>query len=189
MAISKDLKVSKLLSGLVRGSIPASLFTAGIILTYGYVTGLIYSVGDPRQLTPIFAGIIFGTIVFSLVGFGLKRTRSNLLSLTILSTVFLIAAYGTIFLYSLAVNNTDILIVAFLITSPAMAVSQLIGDSHLRFSFPTRLILGSVQAILVIVFVFVFALEYELQGQVNLYLGPLIFLLLSTAYLVAIKLL
>jgi hypothetical protein len=189
MTISKESKGSKLLSDLVRVSIPASVFTTGIVLTYGYVTGLIYSVGDPRQLTPIFAGIIFGTIVFSLVGFGLKRTRSNLLSLTILSIVFLVAAYGIIFLNSLAVNNTDILIVAFLITSPAMVVSQFIGNSNLRFSLLTRLILGSVQAILVIVLVFVFALEYELQGQVNLYLGPLIFLLVSAAYLVAIKLL
>lgn len=178
----------RFIPGLVTEPIPASILTAGIVLTYGYVSGMIYGVGDPRQLTPIFAGIIVGTIVFSLIGFALKPARSSLLSLTILSVVFLVAGYAIIFFNSFALDNTNIMIVAFLITSPAMAVSQLVARSDVHFSIPVRLTFGSVQAVLVIVFIFVYAFEYELQGQLNLYLGPLIFLLLSVAYLAAIKL-
>jgi hypothetical protein len=188
MTASTESRSSRIMAGLLRGAIPASIFTSGILLAYGYATGLIYSVGDPRQLTSIFGGIIFGTIVFALLGFALKPNRTNLLSLTILSTVLLIAGYSIIFLNSFALNNTNIMTVAFLISSPAMAVSQLVGRFVHGHSLLLRLSLGAVQAVLVIVFVFVYALEYEVHGQLNLYLGPLIFLLTSVIYFIVIKL-
>jgi hypothetical protein len=188
MTNSIESKGSRIVAGLLRGALPASILTSGILLAYGYATGLIYSVGDPRQLTSIFGGIIFGTIVFALLGFALKPNRMNLLSLTILSTVLLIAGYSIIFLNSFALNNTNIMIVAFLISSPAMAVSQLVGRFIHGLSLLLRLSMGAVQALLVIVFVFVYALEYEVQGQLNLYLGPLIFLLASVVYFIVIKL-
>ncbi len=188
MTTSIERRSSRIITGLLKGALPASLFTSGILLSYGYATGLIYSVGDPRQLTSIFGGIIFGAIVFALLGFALKQNRMNLLSLTILSAVLLIAGYSIIFLNSFALSNANIMIVAFLITSPSMAVSQLVGRYFPNFSLMLRLSLGAVQAILVIVFVFVYALEYELQGQINLYLGPLIFLLISVVYFIVLKL-
>ena len=187
MTTASEKKVGKTISGLVRGAIPGSLLTTGILLSYGYVSGIIYSIGDTRQLIPVFTGIIIGAIVFSLVGFILRPTQINIISLTIFSLVLLIAAYAIISLNSLVLNSTNMLIVAFLMGSPAMAVSQLVGNSPAHYSLLKRVVFGSVQAVLVIVFIFVFSLEYEMQGQVNLYFGPLFFLVLSLVYLIVTK--
>jgi hypothetical protein len=187
MTTASEKKGAKTLSGIIRGAIPGSLLTTGILLSYGYVSGIIYSIGDTRQLIPVFTGIIIGAIVFSLIGFILRPTQINIISLTIFSLVLLIAAYVIISLNSLVLNSTNMMIVAFLMGSPAMAVSQLVGDSSAHYSFIKRVIFGSVQAVLVIVFIFVFSLEYEMQGQVNLYSGPLLFLALSLAYLIVLK--
>ncbi|MEM0135240.1 MAG: hypothetical protein QXU18_08465 [Thermoplasmatales archaeon] len=174
-------------SGIIRVPVPASLFTTGIVLTFGYATQLIYTVGDTRQLTPIFAGLIIGTIIFSLVGTLIKFTRKNLLSLTLLSGIFLIAAFAIIYVNSLVISNSNLFLIAFLIGSPAMAVSQLVGSLVQPISTLRRAIFGSVQAVLIITFIFVYALEYELRGQVALYIGPLIFLIISLLYLALIK--
>ena len=188
MSPLNESRGSRVASGLLKGAIPASLFTSGILLAYGYATGLIYSVGDPRQLTPILLGIILGTVVFSMLGFSLKPGRTNLISLSLLSAVLLISAYSIIYLNSYALSNGSITVVAFLISSPSMAVSQLVGRSLKVLPPALRLSLGTIQAVLVILLVFVYALEYELHGQVDLYLGPLIFLTASVIYFIAMKL-
>ncbi|MGC8562702.1 MAG: hypothetical protein ACP5UZ_05790 [Thermoplasmata archaeon] len=174
-------------SGLVRGSFPASLLTTGIVFTFGYATGVIFTIGDTRQLIPVFAGIIIGSILFSIVGFVIKTNKLNLLTLTLLSVLFLVVAYVIIFLNSLVIDNTNFLIIAFLMSSPAMAVSQLMGLSSKSYSVFSKISFGAVQAVLTILLVFVFSLEYELHGQVNLYFGPLIFLLLAIIYLAVVK--
>ncbi len=173
----------KFLSGLALVPIPAAIFTSGVVLTYGYASGLIFSIGDTRQLTPIFTGIIIGSIIFSLIGFLLKSSLQNLLSLTVLTVILLVASSVIIYLNSLVLNSTNAMIVSLLMGSPAMAISQLLRSRSEVFSRVARLVFGAVQGILIIVFIFVYAVIYELQGQVNLYLGPLIFLVVSLVYL------
>ena len=176
-------RTMKFLSGLALVPIPAAIFTSGVVLTYGYASGLIFSIGDTRQLTPIFTGIIIGSIIFSLSGFLLKSSLQNLLSLTVLTVILLVASSVIIYLNSLVLNSTNAMIVSILMGSPAMAISQLLRSRSEVFSRVARLVFGAVQGILIIVFIFVYALIYELQGQVNLYLGPLIFLVVSLVYL------
>ncbi len=176
-------KTMKFLSGLAVVPIPAAIFTSGVVLTYGYASGLIFSIGDTRQLTPIFTGIIIGSIIFSLIGFLLKSSLQNLLSLTVLTVILLVASSVIIYLNSLVLNSTNAMIVSLLMGSPAMAISQLLRSRSEVFSRVARLVFGAVQGILIIVFIFVYAVIYELQGQVNLYLGPLIFLVVSLVYL------
>lgn len=187
MSDKRSPRTSKTLSGLIREPIPASIFTTGIVLTYAYATGYIFSIGDPRQLTPVLTGLIVGSILFSLIGFAVSPTRIGLLSLTVLSSIFLIVAYVIIFLNSLVLNNTNLLLVAFLMSTPAMPVSQLVGRLSSHFSIGRRLLFGSVEGVLIIVLVFAFALEYEMNGQINFYLGPLLFLSISLVYLVLDK--
>ncbi|MCL4412824.1 MAG: hypothetical protein M1526_05680 [Candidatus Thermoplasmatota archaeon] len=176
-------RTMKFLSGLALVPIPAAIFTSGVVLTYGYASGLIFSIGDTRQLTPIFTGIIIGSIIFSLIGFLLKSSLQNLLSLTVLTVILLVASSVIIYLNSLVLNSTNAMIVSLLMGSPAMAISQLLRSRSEVFSRVARLVFGAVQGILIIVFIFVYAVIYELQGQVNLYLGPLIFLVVSLVYL------
>ena len=176
-------RTMKFLSGLALVPIPAAIFTSGVVLTYGYASGLIFSIGDTRQLTPIFTGIIIGSIIFSLIGFLLKSSLQNLLSLTVLTVILLVASSVIIYLNSLVLNGTNAMIVSLLMGSPAMAISQLLRSRSEVFSRVARLVFGAVQGILIIVFIFVYAVIYELQGQVNLYLGPLIFLVVSLVYL------
>ncbi len=176
-------KTMKFLSGLAVVPIPVAIFTSGVVLTYGYASGLIFSIGDTRQLTPIFTGIIIGSIIFSLIGFLLKSSLQNLLSLTVLTVILLVASSVIIYLNSLVLNSTNAMIVSLLMGSPAMAISQLLRSRSEVFSRVARLVFGAVQGILIIVFIFVYAVIYELQGQVNLYLGPLIFLVVSLVYL------
>ena len=176
-------RTMKFLSGLALVPIPAAIFTSGVVLTYGYASGLIFSIGDTRQLTPIFTGIIIGSIIFSLIGFLLKSSLQNLLSLTVLTVILLVASSVIIYLNSLVLNSTNAMIVSILMGSPAMAISQLLRSRSEVFSRVARLVFGAVQGILIIVFIFVYAVIYELQGQVNLYLGPLIFLVVSLVYL------
>ena len=173
----------KFLSGVALVPIPAAIFTSGVVLTYGYASGLIFSIGDTRQLIPIFTGIIIGSIIFSLIGFLLKSSLQNLLSLTVLTVILLVTSSVIIYLNSLVLNGTNAMIVSLLMGSPAMAISQLLRGRSEVFSTVARLFFGAVQGILIIVFIFVYALIYELQGQVNLYLGPLIFLVVSLVYL------
>lgn len=180
-------RIRKFITGLARGSFPAALLTTGIVFTFGYATGVIFTIGDTRQLIPVFAGIIIGSLLFSIVGFVMKSDKMNLLTLTLLSLLFLAVAYVIIFLNSLVIDGTNFLIIAFLMSSPAMAVSQLMRLSSKNYSVVSKLSFGLVQAVLIILFVFAFALEYELHGQVNLYFGPLIFLLLSIVYLSVAK--
>ena len=176
-------RTMKFLSGIALVPIPAAIFTSGVVLTYGYASGLIFSIGDTRQLTPIFTGIIIGSIIFSLIGFLLKSSLQNLLSLTVLTVILLVASSVIIYLNSLVLNSTNAMIVSLLMGSPAMAISQLLRSRSEVFSRVARLVFGAVQGILIIVFIFVYAVIYELQGQVNLYLGPLIFLVVSLVYL------
>lgn len=173
----------KFLSGVALVPIPAAIFTSGVVLTYGYASGLIFSIGDTRQLIPIFTGIIIGSIIFSLIGFLLKSSLQNLLSLTVLTVILLVTSSVIIYLNSLVLNGTNAMIVSLLMGSPAMAISQLLRGRSEVFSRVARLVFGAVQGILIIVFIFVYALIYELQGQVNLHLGPLIFLVVSLVYL------
>ena len=175
------------ISGLVRGSFPAALLTTGIVFTFGYATGVIFTIGDTRQLIPVFAGIIVGSILFSIVGFVIKSNKLNLLTLTLLSVLFLLVAYVIVFLNSLVIDNTNFLIIAFLMSSPAMAVSQLTGLSSKSYSVLSKVSFGAVQAVFIILLVFVFSIEYEMYGQINLYFGPLLFLLLSIIYLAVLK--
>ena len=177
----------KFISGLVRGSFPAALLTTGIVFTFGYATGVIFTIGDTRQLIPVFAGIIIGSILFSVAGFVIKANKLNLLTFTLLSGLFLAVAFVIIFLNSLVIDATNFLIIAFLMSSPAMPVAQLMKLSSKSYSILSKVGFGTLQGVLTILFVFVFSVEYELHGQVNLYFGPLIFLLLSIIYLAVVK--
>ncbi len=187
MSKSPDSRIKKVLSGLLRQPIPASLFTTGIVLTYGYASGLIFSIGDTKQLIPIFLGIILGSVVFSLLGFVIRLGVAGLIYVTAISVVLLAASYVLIIINSLALNSIEMVVVAFLMGSPATPVSLLVRNKSRDFSRSTRLMFGSLQAMLVILFIFAYSLIYELQGQVNLYLGPLIFLVISLLYLLVAK--
>ncbi len=183
MTKKPDSRSKRVLSGLLRGPIPASLFTTGIVLSYGYASGLIFSIGDTRQLIPIFAGIIAGSIVFSLLGYLTRSSVTSLTYVTAISVLLLAASYVVLIINSLALNGTEMVVVAFLMGCPAMPVTLLVRSRSREFSGRLRLMFGSIQALLVILFIFAYALIYELQGQVNLYLGPLVFLVISLLYL------
>lgn len=173
---------------ILREPIPASLLTVGIILSFGYASGLIYSIGDSRQLPHIFLGLVAGTLVFSVVGFIIGKSTKNLVITTIISSALLGVAYAVIAVDTLVVDDFSLFIISILISSPSMPVSQLLAHPRQRITTWKNLMSGIVQAVLVIFLIFIYAYEYELKGQVDLFIGPLLFLVISVIYTLILKL-
>lgn len=179
----------KSLAGLAGFALPGSLFSAGTLLWFGYASQLVYTIGDTRQLEPLFLGIIAGSMVFSLVGYLTRPTLAVLSLETLVASLLLAASYATMALNSFVLGGTLILGVSFAMTSALAPVGTLLRLNRRNYSAPARAAFGTAQGLLTILLVFLYAFYYETGGQLNFFVGPLVLLLLSlVSFLVLLRL-
>jgi hypothetical protein len=173
------LNVKRFVFGLLGQSILGSIFSTGLLLSFGYSSQLVYTVGDTRQLEPLLFGIIAGSILFSLVGHLVKPTWRSLSVETIVSLLLLAGAYALIVANSLVLDGTLILVISFLMTSVCAPVGTALRLPRGTYSIPSRAVFGVTHAVLVILFVLAYSIYYEEGGQVDFFVGPLAFLAVS----------
>lgn len=173
--------VRNVLRGIPRGPLTASLFSTGVLLTYGYASQMIFTVGDVRQLEPLFLGVIVGVLFFSLLSYVLRADRRYLGAGVIVSVILLVSAYAIIVVNNWVLGGTLLLVISIMMTSVYLPVSTFVNLDRNEFSFGARMVFGILQSVFSILFILVYAVYYELTGQMNFYIGPVIFLLLSLA--------
>jgi hypothetical protein len=179
MAENNRSGVVNVIKGVLLKSVPGSLFSTALLLSYAYASQLIYTIGDVRQLGPLFLGVVVGAVLYSLVAFLLKPTYGLLLTATAVSSVLLTAAYLMMVRYSFVLDGTIILVVTLMLTSIYLPVGIFLDLGRPAHLTGGRAILGVSQSLLSILFILLFSIYYEETGQLNFYFGPLIFLLLS----------
>lgn len=173
------MRGKKSVLGLLSLAIPGSFLSTAILLSYGYSSQLVSTIGDTRQLDPLFLGIVVGSLLFSLAGYLARPTWPALSLETLVASLLLAASYAIMVANSLILDGTLILAVSFLITSPLAPVGTLLRLGRRSHSVPERVAFGVAQGALSILFVFVFAFYYETHGQVDFFVGPLVMLILS----------
>jgi hypothetical protein len=173
------LTVRNLLFGLGSLAVPASFFSTAVLLSYGYASQLVYTIGDTSQLDPLFLGVVLGSILFSVAGFVARSTWRVLLYETIIASVLLAASYAAMVADSLVLGGTLIFVVSLSMTSVSAPAGTLLRLSREAYSVRARALLGAAQAGITILSIFVFALYYEENGQLNFFIGPMIFLVIS----------
>lgn len=176
---SKGSSTLKILKAIPKTALVGSLFSTGLILTYGYASQLIYTIGDTRQLDPLLLGIIIGAFLYSLIGYVIKSALYTLVAGLSISAILLAIAYGFMLINSFAIGSTGLLLVGLMLTSIFLPVSVSMRIGTARYSIVSKIVFGIIQASLSILFIVLYAFYYEITRQVNLFLGPLIFLLLS----------
>ena len=167
--------------GLVSLAVPGSFFSTSILFLFAYSSQLVDTIGDTRQLGPLFLGIVVGTVLFSLVGYMVRSSRLTLSLETIVAMILLLSSYALMEVHSLILNGTLILITSFAMTSVSAPVVALLRLNRQDYSAPVRATFGAAQGILSILFVLIFSIYYETTGQVNFFIGPLILLVASLA--------
>lgn len=80
---------------------------------------------------------------------------------------------------SLVLDGTLIFVISLSMTSVSAPVGTLLRLSREGYSVPARALFGGTQAGITILSILVFALYYETDDQLNFFIGPLIFLVLS----------
>ncbi|MDG7029447.1 MAG: hypothetical protein JRN38_04280 [Nitrososphaerota archaeon] len=169
----------KSISGLAVFSLAGSLFSTGLLLWFGYASQLVYTIGDTRQLGPLFLGIIAGSMLFSLVGYLTRPTLSALVLEALAASLLLAVSYSAMVLDSFVLGGTMVLAVSFAMSSALAPVGTLLRLGRGPHSLPMRATFGTVQGLLTILFVFLYAYHYEANGQLDFYVGPLVLLALS----------
>jgi len=173
------LNGKKFVLGLVSLAIPGSFFSVGILLSFAYSSQLVSTIGDTRQLGPLFLGIVAGSVLFSLVGYLTRATWATLSFETLAASLLLVASYIIMVVNSLILGGTLILIISLSMTSILAPVGTILRLHKGGYSVPERVAFGVTQAVLSVLFVFVFALYYETGGEADFFVGPLILLILS----------
>lgn len=173
------MNIKKFVLGLLGIAIPGSFFSTALLLSFGYSSQLVYTIGDIRQLDPLLLGIIVGSVFFSLVGY-LSRPTWLILSVeTLVSLLLLGAAYALMAVNSLILDETLILVISLLMTSVCAPVGTILRLRRGSYSIPSRAAFGIIQATLLVLFVLFYSIYYETSGQVDFFVGPLVFLFLS----------
>ena len=188
MSIMVHQRRKNILQGVFGQSIPASVFATGVILAFGYAINLIYDIGDTRQLNSLLPGLLAGSLAFSIAAYVLKATKTGLLLSSVISLLLLIGAGYMMVATDLVLNSTDLLIIGLLMTSPTFPIGLLLRYGNLQYLLPLRLSQAIIQGIAVVLFVLIFSIYYESTGQVNLFAGPMFFLLLAIFYFTGIRL-
>ena len=130
--------VRRSLQGLTSLALPGSLFSTGVLLWFGYSSQLVYTIGDTRQLLPLFLGIIVGSILFSLVGYLASPTRMVLSLETLVAALLLLGSYATMALDSLVLDGTMIWVVSLAMTSALAPVGTLLRLNGKVYTTPVR---------------------------------------------------
>jgi len=163
-------KVARLVDAIFFSSVQESF----IALALGYLLSVIYLIGDTRQLTPLLAGIIAGTIIFTIVStlageFGRRKFAGETLVIVILLSIsaYIIAdllVFHTGYQYS----DLFLAVIGAMIISPVMLVQQY---SQLIFRvnrIASKATVSSISSVLMIVIIVLFAFVYEKGGQTML---------------------
>jgi hypothetical protein len=167
--------------GFVSIAIPGSFFSTALLFLSAYSSQLVNTIGDTRQLDPLFVGIVVGSVLFSLFGYMTKPTWLTLSLETIVALLLLVSSYVMMIANSLVLNGTLILIASFAMTSVSAPVGTVLRFQRQNFSVPARATFGVAQGMLSILFVLVFSIYYETTGQLNFFIGPLALLVVSMA--------
>lgn len=154
------LTVRSLLFGLGSLAIPASHFSTATLLSYGYASQLLYTIGDTRQLDPLFLGVVIGSVLFSLVGFLARSTWRVLLYEIIVASFLLAASYFAMLIDSPVLDGTLIFVISLSMTSVSAPITRLLRRSRNGYSSPARALFGATQAGVTILSIFLFALYY-----------------------------
>lgn len=165
--------------GLVSLALPGSLLSVGVLLSFGYASQLVYTIGDTRQLEPLFLGIVAGSVIFSLVGYLTKPTLTVLSLETLDASLLLAASYAVMVMNSLVLGGGPVLVISFAMTSVLSPVGTLLRLNRQGYSASARVAFGLAQALLTIFFVFVYSFYYVTSGQTDFFAGPVILLTLS----------
>jgi hypothetical protein len=173
------LNIKRFVIGLLGIAIPGSFFSTALLLSFGYSSQLVYTIGDVRQLDPLLLGIIAGSIFFSLVGYLSRPTWLVISVETLVSLLLLGASYALMVANSLILDGTFILVISLLMTSVCAPVGTILRFRRVSYSIPSRVVFGITQAVLLVLFVLFYSIYYETGGQVDFFIGPMIFLLLS----------
>ena len=160
-------------------AIPGSIFSTALLFLFAYWSQLVNTIGDTRQLGPLFLGIVVGSVIFSLVGWLSRSTWFTLSLETIAALLLLVSSYALIAADSLVLNGTTILITSFAMTSVSAPVGTMLRLYRENYSVPARAAFGALQGVFSILFVLAFSIYYETNGQVIFFIGPLVLLAIS----------
>jgi len=160
-------------------AVPGSIFSTALLFLFAYWSQLVNTIGDTRQLVPLFLGIVVGSIIFSLAGWLSRSTWFTLSLETIVVILLLASSYALMTADSLVLDGTTILITSFAMTSVSAPVGTLLRLYRENYSVPARAALGALQGVLSILFVLAFSIYYETNGQVDFFIGPLVLLAIS----------
>jgi len=160
-------------------AVPGSIFCSALLFLFAYWSQLVNTIGDTRQLGPLFLGIVMGSMIFSLVGWLSRSTWFTLSLETIVALLLLVSSYALMTADSLVLGGTTILVTSFALTSVSAPVGTALRLYRENYSVPTRSAFGVLQGVLSILFVLVFSVYYETNGQVNFFIGPLVLLAVS----------
>lgn len=167
--------------GLVSSAVPGALFSAGVLFSYGYASQLVYTIGDTRQLVPLFLGIILGSTLFSLVGYLVRSTYQVLAAETAAASLLLVVSYGVMAASAFVLDGTLVFLVSLAMTSALAPIGTILRLNRRVHSVAARATFGVAQAALTILLVFAFAFYYETHGQIGFFVYPLALFSLSIA--------
>jgi len=153
----------------------SALFSIFAVLTVAYSLNLIYLIGDERQNLSLFLGLILGSFIYSLLG-SVKKVLIPGILLAALSVS--IAAY-MIFSKSMVIDNLELFISSFFITSPLMPMNAYF--SRYREKFTVRLSFSILTTAFFLVIIAAFAIVYMYSNQTILPLGISVFAYTSIA--------
>lgn len=161
--------------GLILLAFYSALFSIFAVLTVAYSLNLIYLIGDERQNLPLFLGLILGSLIFSLLA-SVKRVLIPDILVAALSVS--VAAY-LIFSKSMVIDNLELFISSFLITSPLMPVNAYF--IRYREKFTVRLSFSILTTAFFLIIIAAFAIFYMYSNQTILPLGISVFAYTSIA--------
>lgn len=169
------------LLGLAGLSVPGALFSTGVLLWFGYASQLVDTIGDTRQLGPLFLGVVAGSIIFSLIGYFVRASTTPVAVGTVAALLVLAISYVVMADESFVLDGALTFAVSFAMTSPLAPIGMALRLFREEYSRAVRVLMGATQALLTILLVFVYAFYYETNGQLDFYQGPLVMLALSIA--------
>lgn len=153
----------------------SALFSIFAVLTVAYSLNLIYLIGDERQNLPLFMGLIFGSLVFSL----LASVKRVLIPGILLAALLVSVTAYLIFSKSMVIDNLELFISSFFITSPLMPVIAYFSGH--REKFTVRLYFSILSMTFFLIIISAFAIFYMYSNQTILPLGISVFAYTSIA--------
>ncbi|MEM0141654.1 MAG: hypothetical protein QXN66_06455 [Thermoplasmatales archaeon] len=144
-----------------------------VILSFGFAFGIIYLIGDTRQLYPLLEGLIAGTVFFSLL-YVLSRKDSykRVLLFSCISLTLVLISFAISYLfhrgYGYDFEDDLLFIQGVMISSILLPVQQY---THFLFhidKISAKGLTAGTSSLLMIVGVIIFSFIYEKEGQIML---------------------